>query len=55
MLLLTATPVLAQTATKAPAPKQVLAQPWASVVVTFFLLVLIAVGSFLSSKRSHQD
>ncbi len=53
--LLSAAPVLAQNASKAPSPKSVMAQPWFSVVVAFFLMVLVGVGSFLSSKRSHQD
>jgi len=54
-LLLTALPALAQDATKAPSPKQTMAQPWASIVVAFFLIMMIAIGSFMSSKRGHQD
>ncbi len=54
-LLLTALPVLAQDATKATASKQLMAQPWVAILVTFFLIMLIAVGSLMSSKRSHQD
>lgn len=54
-LLLSVAPVLAQNASKAPAPKDWMAQPWASIVVAFFLMLLIAVPSFLSSKRGHQD
>ncbi len=54
-LLLTALPVLAQEATKAPSPKTTMAQPWASIVAAFFLMMMIAVGSFMSSKRGHQD
>jgi hypothetical protein len=53
--LLTSLPVLAQNASKAPAPKQVMAKPWATIVLTFFLLVFIAVASFLSAKRGGQD
>lgn len=54
-LLLTVGPVLAQNASKAPAPKETMAQPWASIVAAFFLMILIAVPSFLSAKRGHQD
>lgn len=54
-LMLSAMPVLAQETTKAPTAKSVFSQPWATIVVSFFLMVLIGVGSFLSSKRSHQD
>jgi len=54
-LLLTALPVLAQEASKAPSPKTTMAQPWFSIVVAFFLMMMIAVGSFMSSKRGHQD
>lgn len=53
--LLTAGPVLAQNASKAPAPKATMAQPWASIVAAFFLMILISVPSFLSAKRGHQD
>ena len=53
--LLTAGPVLAQNASKATAPKETMAQPWASIVAAFFLMLLIAVPSFLSAKRGHQD
>ncbi len=54
-LLLTALPVLAQDATKAPSPKQLMAQPWVTILAAFFLAMLIAIGSFMSSKRGHQD
>jgi hypothetical protein len=54
-LLMSSLPVLAQEVSKAPTPKNIMSQPWAVVVVSFFLVVLIGVGSFLSSKRSHQD
>jgi hypothetical protein len=54
-LLLSVAPVLAQNATKAPAPKEAMGKPWASIVVAFFMMVLIAVPSFLSAKRGHQD
>lgn len=53
--LLTAGPVLAQNATKATASQDAMAQPWASIVAAFFLMILIAVPSFLSAKRGHQD
>lgn len=53
--LLSVAPVLAQNASKAPAPKDAVSQPWASIVVAFFLMILIAVPSFLSAKRGHQD
>ncbi len=53
--LLSVGPVLAQNATKAPAPKESMAKPWASIVVAFLLMILVAVGSFLSAKRGHQD
>ncbi len=53
--LLAAGPMLAQNASKAPAPKEAMAQPWASIVAAFFLMILIAVPSFLSAKRGHQD
>ncbi len=54
-LLMSAIPVLAQTATKAPSTKSISSQPWAVVLASFFLLILVGVGSFMSSKRSHQD
>jgi ABC-type transport system involved in cytochrome c biogenesis permease subunit len=53
--LLTAGPVLAQNASKAPTPKDAMSKPWASIVVAFFLMILIAVPSFLNAKRGHQD
>ncbi len=53
--LLSVAPVLAQSASKAPAPKDAISKPWASIVVAFFLMLLIAVPSFLSAKRGHQD
>ncbi len=53
--LLTALPVLAQNASKAQPPKSAMAKPWASVVAAFFLMLLIAIVSFLSAKRGHQD
>lgn len=56
---LSALPVLAQITDpqyrKAPAPKEAMAKPWASLVLIFLLAVLIAVPSFMSSKRGHQD
>jgi len=53
--LLTSLPVLAQNATKAPVPKSTLAKPWACVVAAFFLILLVALPSFLGSKRGHLD
>ncbi|MEZ6193091.1 MAG: hypothetical protein R3C45_17605 [Phycisphaerales bacterium] len=57
--LLTAGPVLAQVSDPQFSPAKqsqaTLAQPWASIVAAFFLMVLIAVPSFLSAKRGHQD
>ncbi len=53
--LLSALPAMAQNATKAPAPKDTVLQPWALIMITFFSVLLIAVPSFLSSKRGHQD
>ena len=53
--LLSAGPVLAQNAPKAPAPKETFAKPWASIVVACLMMLLVAVPSFLSSKRGHQD
>jgi len=32
-----------------------MAKPWFSIVVAFFLMILVGIGSFMSSKRSHQD
>lgn len=55
MFLFSVTPVLAQNASKASAPTDTMSQPWASIVVAFFLILMIAVGSFMSSKRGHQD
>jgi hypothetical protein len=53
--LMTALPVLAQNASKAPAPKSTMAKPWASVVVAVILVLLVMLPSFLGSKRGHQD
>ncbi len=50
--LLTSLPVLAQDASSNN--KQVV-QPWVTILVAFFILLFIAVASFLSSKRGHQD
>ncbi len=55
MFLMSAAPVLAQNASKAPAPKGAMSQPWFYIVVAFFLMTLVDVGSFLSPKRNHQD
>jgi len=53
--LLSAAPVLAQNATKAPAPKAMMSKPWFLILVAFFLMALVDVGSFLSPKRNNQD
>ncbi len=53
--LLSAGPVLAQEATKAPAPKESMAKPWASIVVAVLMMLLVVVPSFLNAKRGHQD
>ncbi len=29
--------------------------PWITIVLSVFLVVLVAIGSFMSPKRGHQD
>jgi hypothetical protein len=55
VFLMTALPVLAQDASKAPAPKSTMGKPWASVVVAITLVLLVMLPSFIGSKRGHQD
>jgi len=53
--LMTALPVLAQNASKAPLPKSTLGKPWATVVASIFLILVVMLPSFLNAKRGHQD
>ena len=49
-LLLAAGPAVAQPVEKAPD-----ASPWLAVVAAIFLVLLVCIGSFMSSRRGHQD
>jgi hypothetical protein len=48
--LLTASPALAQATPRAPDESG-----WIAVVISIVLIIAVAVASFMSSKRTHQD
>lgn len=50
VLALTGTPAMAQEVAKAPET-----QRWVTVALAILLVLCVAVGSFMSSKRGHQD